>query len=75
MSILKHSILNRLLLLFIRHFFQIFGPVQQLMKFKTMDEVLKRANDTSYGLASAVYTNDLNTAMTFVQGIEAGTVW
>ena len=45
------------------------------MKFKTMDEVLKRANDTSYGLASAVYTNDLNTAMTFVQGIEAGTVW
>ena len=55
--------------------FQIFGPVQQILKFKTLDEVLDRANDTSYGLGAAVFTNDINKAMMFVQGIRAGSVW
>ena len=45
------------------------------MKFKTLTEVLERANNTTYGLAAAVYTNDINTAMTFVQGVQAGSVW
>lgn len=54
---------------------EIFGPVQQIMKFKTLPEVLERANNTTYGLAAAVYTNDINTAMTFVQGVQAGSVW
>jgi len=40
-----------------------------------MEEVLERANDTTYGLAAAIFTNDLNTAMTYVQGIKAGSVW
>ncbi|XP_060579656.1 retinal dehydrogenase 2-like [Ruditapes philippinarum] len=54
---------------------EIFGPVQSIFKFKTMEEVLERANDTNYGLAAAVFTNDINTAMTYTQGIRAGTVW
>lgn len=54
---------------------EIFGPVQQILKFDTMDEVLKRANDTSYGLAAGCITNDINKALMFSQGIQAGTVW
>lgn len=54
---------------------EIFGPVQQLFKFKTMDEVIERANNTSYGLAAAVFTKDINKALTFAQGVQAGTCW
>jgi len=54
---------------------EIFGPVQQILKFKTMEEVLERANDTTYGLAAGVFTNDINKALTFAQGIQAGSVW
>ena len=56
-------------------FFQIFGPVQQIMKFKTADEVIERGNKTMYGLAAAVQTNDLNKALKVAHGIRAGTVW
>ena len=55
--------------------YQIFGPVQQILKFKTMDEVLARANDSTYGLGAAVFTNDINKAMMFSQGIKAGSCW
>lgn len=54
---------------------EIFGPVQQLMKFKTLEEVIERANNTEYGLAAGIVTNDMNTAMMFTQGIQAGVVW
>ena len=54
---------------------QIFGPVQSILKFKDIDEVISRANATSYGLGSGVLTNDINKAMKVVNGIEAGTVW
>ncbi|KAB7501434.1 Aldehyde dehydrogenase, mitochondrial [Armadillidium nasatum] len=54
---------------------EIFGPVQQIFKFKTIDEVIKRANDTKYGLAAAVFTKDLDKANLFAQGLRAGTVW
>jgi retinal dehydrogenase len=54
---------------------EIFGPVQQILKFKTMDEVLDRCNNTSYGLAAAVFTNDIDKAHIFTQGVEAGSVW
>lgn len=56
-------------------FFQIFGPVQQIIKFKTLDEVIKRANDTKYGLAAGVLTNNLDTAMKYIDNVNAGSVW
>ena len=55
--------------------FKIFGPVQQIIKFKDMEEVIKRANDTKYGLAAAVFTQDLDVAMTFTSRVKAGRVW
>ncbi|CAH0558936.1 unnamed protein product [Brassicogethes aeneus] len=54
---------------------EIFGPVQQLMKFSDLDEIIERANNTNYGLASAVFSNDLDKVNYLVQGIRAGTVW
>lgn len=54
---------------------EIFGPVQCILKFDTMEEVIKRANDTSYGLASGVITKDINKALTFSQAVKAGSVW
>ena len=55
--------------------FQIFGPVQSILKFKTIDEVIKRANDTSYGLAAGVITKDINKALKVINSVRAGTVW
>ncbi|XP_060562791.1 aldehyde dehydrogenase 1A1-like [Ruditapes philippinarum] len=55
--------------------FQIFGPVQSIMKFKDMEEIVARANDTKYGLAGAIFTEDIDTAMTFTSRVKAGTVW
>jgi retinal dehydrogenase len=54
---------------------QIFGPVQQIMKFKTIDEVIERANNTEYGLVAAVFTSDITKAMTISTAMQAGTVW
>lgn len=54
---------------------EIFGPVQQILKFKDIDEVIERANDTDYGLAAAVFTKDIDKANYIVQGLRAGTVW
>lgn len=54
---------------------QIFGPVQQIMKFKTIDEVIERANDSDYGLVAAVFTTDINKAITISMAVRAGTVW
>ncbi|XP_071382366.1 retinal dehydrogenase 2 isoform X2 [Centroberyx affinis] len=54
---------------------EIFGPVQQIMKFKTIDEVIERANNSDYGLVAAVFTNDINKAMTISTAMQAGTVW
>lgn len=54
---------------------EIFGPVQQLIKFKDIDEVIKRANDTNYGLAASCFTKDMNTALEFSSRIQAGSVW
>ncbi|XP_051991069.1 retinal dehydrogenase 2-like [Xyrauchen texanus] len=54
---------------------EIFGPVQQIMKFKTIEEVIERANNTEYGLVAAVFTKDLNKAMTVSAAVQAGTIW
>ncbi|XP_045606960.2 aldehyde dehydrogenase, mitochondrial [Procambarus clarkii] len=54
---------------------EIFGPVQQIFKFSDINDVIKRANSSEYGLAAAVFTKDLDKANVFVQGLRAGTVW
>jgi len=54
---------------------QIFGPVQSIIKFKDIEEVIDMANDTQYGLAAAVFTKDLDTAIRVANSLEAGTVW
>ncbi|XP_060562787.1 aldehyde dehydrogenase 1A1-like isoform X2 [Ruditapes philippinarum] len=54
---------------------EIFGPVQSIMKFKDMEEIIARANDTKYGLAAAIFTEDIDTALTFTSRVKAGTVW
>lgn len=54
---------------------EIFGPVQSILKFETLDEVIERANNTKYGLAAGVLTKDIDKALTFAQAVEAGSVW
>lgn len=54
---------------------EIFGPVQQIIKFKTLDEVIPRANNTRYGLAAGVFTKDIDKAITIANSVQAGTVW
>jgi len=54
---------------------EIFGPVMQLLKFKTLDEAIKRANNTHYGLAAGICTRDVGTAMSAAKDLDAGTVW
>jgi aldehyde dehydrogenase (NAD+) len=54
---------------------EIFGPVISAMPFETMDEVVKRANDTPYGLAAGVFTRDLSTAHRLSGALKAGSVW
>jgi betaine-aldehyde dehydrogenase len=54
---------------------EIFGPVMSILSYKTVDEVIRRANDTSLGLAAGVFTNDLNLAHTVIAKLEAGITW
>jgi len=54
---------------------EIFGPVQSILKFKTLDEAIDRANSTCYGLAAGILTNDINTGLKFSQAVQAGSVW
>lgn len=54
---------------------EIFGPVQSILKFKDVEEVIKRANTTKYGLAAGVFTKNIDTANTLSRGLRAGTVW
>jgi acyl-CoA reductase-like NAD-dependent aldehyde dehydrogenase len=49
--------------------------VQCVFKFKTLEEAIERANETSYGLAAGIVTKDLNTALIFAKSVQAGTVW
>ncbi|XP_052281124.1 aldehyde dehydrogenase, cytosolic 2-like [Dreissena polymorpha] len=54
---------------------EIFGPVQSILKFKDIDEVIERANNTSYGLAAGVMTRDINKALKISQNLDIGSVW
>lgn len=54
---------------------EIFGPVMAVMPFRTIDEVVQRANNTTYGLAAAVWTRDIEKAHAIANRVRAGTVW
>ncbi len=54
---------------------EIFGPVMNILKFKDMDEIIDRANNTFYGLAAAVWTRDIGKAHQIAGSVRAGTVW
>lgn len=54
---------------------EIFGPVMSIFRFKNLEEVIDRANNSEYGLAASVFTSDLDRAMTVSQALQAGTVW
>mmetsp|Transcript_46299 Transcript_46299/g.83663 ORF Transcript_46299/g.83663 Transcript_46299/m.83663 type:complete len:582 (+) Transcript_46299:64-1809(+) len=54
---------------------EIFGPVMGITKFRSESEVLRRANDSKYGLAAGVFTESLDTAMRVSRHLQAGTIW
>ena len=54
---------------------EIFGPVCSISKFKDEDDAIKVGNTTTYGLAAAVHTTNLNTAIRVANSLKAGTVW
>jgi aldehyde dehydrogenase (NAD+) len=54
---------------------EIFGPVMNVLTFKDTQEVIRRGNETFYGLAAAVWTRDIGKAHKIANGLRAGTVW
>ncbi len=54
---------------------EIFGPVVSVLPFDGVDEVVTRANNTTYGLAAAVWTKDIDKAHLYAKRVKAGTVW
>ncbi len=54
---------------------EIFGPVLVAMTFRTHPEAVKLANNTRYGLASSLWTENINLALDIAPKIKAGTVW
>jgi aldehyde dehydrogenase (NAD+) len=54
---------------------EIFGPVMSIMKFKTVDEVIERANNSQYGLGAGLVTKSIDTALKVSNALRAGTVY
>jgi betaine-aldehyde dehydrogenase len=54
---------------------EIFGPVMAVIPFDTVDDAIRIANDTEYGLAAALWTTDMRKALRVGRVVRAGTVW
>ena len=54
---------------------EIFGPVCSISRFSTKEEAIQLGNKTTYGLAAAVHTLNINTALEVAHALRAGTVW
>ena len=54
---------------------EIFGPVLSVLRFSDIDELVRRANATPFGLAAAVWTRDVSKAHILAERLRAGTVW
>ena len=54
---------------------EIFGPVMSILTYESEEEVIRRANDTDYGLAAGIVTADLNRAHRVIHQLEAGICW
>ena len=54
---------------------EIFGPVMAIMKFKTIDEVIERANNSNYGLGAGLCTKSLDNSFRLTNGLRAGTIY
>lgn len=54
---------------------EIFGPVLVVIPFDDVDEAVRRANDSPYGLAASIWSNDLSLVQRLIPKLKAGTVW
>jgi len=54
---------------------EIFGPVLSVITFDDVDESIALANQTTYGLAAGIWTQDIKTAFRVARAVKAGTVW
>lgn len=54
---------------------EIFGPVMSIFKFKTVEEVIRRANESNYGLGGGVVTSSIDNAIALSNGLRTGAVW
>ena len=54
---------------------EIFGPVATAFRYKDLDEAIEMANDTTFGLAAGIWTNNLDAAQACARRLNAGTVW
>ena len=52
-----------------------FGPILPMLKFKDVDDVIARANNSEYGLAGAVWSKDTDKALEIARQMETGNIW